>query len=38
MAGVVEFHRKHWKSLSGEAYDFVKRLLAIDPRLRMTAD
>jgi serine/threonine protein kinase len=38
MAGVVEFHRKQWKSLSEEAYDFVKRLLAIDPRLRMTAD
>jgi serine/threonine protein kinase len=37
LRGRYEFHTGDWKDISPEAMDFVRRLLQMDPRRRMTA-
>ena len=37
LRGQYEFHAEDWKDISPEAMDFVRRLLQMDPRQRMTA-
>ncbi|KAJ6555204.1 CAMK/CAMK1 protein kinase [Mycena vulgaris] len=38
MAARIEFHTKYWKNVSGEAKEFIKRLLSLDPAARPTAE
>jgi calcium/calmodulin-dependent protein kinase (CaM kinase) II/calcium/calmodulin-dependent protein kinase I len=35
--GDYEFHPEHWGPVSDDAKDFIKRLLNVNPRKRMTA-
>jgi calcium/calmodulin-dependent protein kinase (CaM kinase) II/calcium/calmodulin-dependent protein kinase I len=35
--GDYEFHPEHWSPVSHDAKDFIKRLLNVNPRKRMTA-
>ncbi|KAJ7763112.1 Pkinase-domain-containing protein [Mycena maculata] len=37
MEAKIEFHAKYWKNVSGEAKNFITRLLHIDPAERPTA-
>ena len=37
LRGRYEFHAEDWKDIGPEAMDFVRRLLQMDPRRRMTA-
>lgn len=36
--GRVVFHERFWKHVSDTARDFIRKLLVVDPKLRMSAD
>ena len=37
-SGVFAFHDKYWANVSGDAKDFIMRLLVVNPNARMTVD
>ena len=37
-SGQYVFHEQYWKDVSTDAKDFIKKLLVVDPSLRMSAD
>ena len=38
LAGKYEFHPEYWSHVSDDGKDFIKQLLVVDPKQRMTSE
>ncbi len=38
MKGVYQFHSEYWSEVSDDAKDLIRKLLVLDPKVRLTVD